>query len=98
MDGEFTTRDCVELLEIRKVRHLVLVLTGWKGTARVRGHNAHERVDWYKWTMSRQYLKGSGVGQAIMLASLIIWLGRSGRLESELQALNQGNVEVEVLH
>ena len=62
MDDDPETRECVKLLERRKVWCWGVLRTGWDGAARARGHNARERADWCKRTTSGCVRKGSRAG------------------------------------
>ena len=66
--GELTTRECVDLLEIRKGWRWEVLCPGWNGAAHTRGHNTCERAERCKRTIIRQVTKGLGMGQAIKIA------------------------------
>ena len=61
------------------------------------GQNSQDRVNIGKQTTSGRVRKVTDAGQRIRMASLNIRSGRASGLEAGIQALQQGNVDVDFL-
>ena len=82
----------MESSEIQKGRSWGVIHAEWNGATRTGGHKTQYKGSICKRTTSGR--KRTGMGRWIRMVSLNIRSGRAGGLETALQVLHQGNIDV----